>query len=110
MINGDTEMAVTKLDLVPRYGENARICLSYERKRSAIDIAPDAGYKLEQCTPIYADLPTWSEVMSDTRDFEDLPKEAQHYVEFIEQQTGVPITTIGVGPDREQVIKRPKPV
>lgn len=106
MINGTHEMALTKLDWVPRYGEVVRLCVAYVRKGNVLEKSPDAGYKLDQSEPAYVDRPTWEEDISDVRDFGDLPPNAQDYIEFIEKVTGVPITMIGVGPKRDQVITR----
>lgn len=104
MINGTTEMAITKLDWLPRYGKTIPVCVAYRRKGKTLTIAPDAAYKLEQSEPIYEYLPNWTEDIQGVRKFEDLPANAQKYVEFLEQQTGVPIKMIGVGPKRDQVI------
>lgn len=106
MINGTTEMAITKLDWLPRYGKTIAVCVAYKRKGKVLKIAPDAAYKLEQSTPIYEEVPNWTEDIQGVRKFSNLPKNAQKYVEYIEQQTGVPITMIGVGPKRGQVIVR----
>lgn len=106
-VNGVTQRALTKLDWVPRYGDNVPICIGYRRKNKLLKIAPNAGYKLSQSDPVYVELPTWKEDISNVRNFEDLPSNAQKYIEFIEANTdGVPIGLIGVGPDREQVIVR----
>lgn len=106
MINGTTEMALTKLDWVSRFGKTILICTAYQRKGKKIEISPDASYKLEQSTPVYEELPGWSQDVSAIREFADLPKAAQHYIKFIEEQTQLPITMIGVGPRRDQVIVR----
>jgi adenylosuccinate synthase len=109
MVNGENRkqtMALSKLDWVQRFGEEIPICVTYQRKGKTLKIAPDAAYKLEQCTPQYEYLPTWQEGIQDVRDFGSLPKNAQQYIEFIEEQTDVPITMIGVGPKRDQVIIR----
>lgn len=106
MINGAEEMALSKLDWIPRYGATALLCVAYERKGRILEVAPDAAYKLEQSTPIYESLPTWQEEIKDVRFFDDLPKNAQTYVTFLEKQTGVPISMIGTGPRRDQVILR----
>lgn len=108
LVNGTTEMAVTKLDWVPRFGDTVKICISYTRKGRELKWAPDAAYKLEQSTPNYVELPTWKEDIQCVRKFEDLPSNAQDYIAFIENQTEVPITMIGVGPARDQVIDRRK--
>lgn len=109
MVNGmlgQQEIALTKLDWVPRFGDEVDICTSYFRKGRQIDIAPDAAYKLVQATALYQKLPTWDEDIKDIRDYKDLPYNARNYIDFIETQTQTPITMIGVGPRRDQVIDR----
>lgn len=109
MINGEERMqsmALSKLDWVRRFGSNILVCVAYQRNGKTLEIAPDAAYKLEQSTPVYEALPNWNEDISEVRDFDDLPLNAQNYVNFIEGHTGVPITMIGVGPRRDQVIIR----
>lgn len=109
MVNGTEDsqtMALTKLDWVPRYGADVSVCVAYERKGKTLKIAPDAAYKLDESKPLYETLPTWAEDIQDVREFTDLPANAQSYIEFVEDQTGVPISMIGVGPKRDQVIVR----
>lgn len=108
MINGSTAMALTKLDCVPRYGEQATICTAYKHKKTGetLTIAPGSAGELQDCEPVYETLPTWKENIQHIRSFEELPENAQNYVKFLEEQTGVPIKYIGVGPGREQVIVR----
>jgi adenylosuccinate synthase len=107
MVNGEDKkltMALSKLDWVQRFGEKIPICISYERKGKILEIAPDAAYKLEQSKPIYEYLPNWTEDIRNVRKFKDLPLNAQKYIKFIENKTGVQIKMIGVGPQRDQVI------
>ncbi len=109
MVNGrgdEQTMALTKLDWVPRYGTEAQICIAYVRRGTRRDTAPDAAYELERITPVYQSLPTWREDIQHIRRFEDLPKNAQTYVEFIEGMLRTSISMIGVGPRRDQVITR----
>ncbi len=108
MVNGTTEMALTKLDWVPRFGEQILICTGYLRKGKVLEVSPDAAYKIEQSKPIYEQLPTWEEDVSGIREFDDLPTKAKDYIEFIESETETPITMIGVGPGRDEVIIRNK--
>lgn len=82
------------------------VCVSYNRKNKDLDISPDAAYKLQQSTPRYELLEGWDDDISDVRYFEDLPSAAQKYIEFIEEKLEIPVTNIGVGPGREQVIIR----
>jgi adenylosuccinate synthase len=104
--NGSQDMALSKLDWVQRFGDDIPICVGYDLDGDIHEIAPGASYELEQAKPIYELLPAWSEDIQGVREFSDLPANAQQYVTFIEEQTKVPISMIGVGPNRDQVIIR----
>ncbi len=104
MINGTTEIGLTKVDWVPRYGDEIPICVGYSRKGKNYDLGVDAAYKYDECTPQYVNLKTWKEDISDVRSFDDLPRNAKRYLNFIERVLRRPITYIGVGPGRDQVI------
>ncbi len=106
LINGTNELILSKVDWVPRYGDEIKICVAYEKDGQRIEIAPDSATAIEQSTPIYESLPSWTEGIQGIREFGDLPKNAQNYIEFIEKQIGVPISIIGVGPDPDQIIPR----
>ena len=108
MVNGTDEAGITKFDWLSRYPDKIPICVGYRRKGKTLTIAPDAAYKLEQCEPIYEYLPNCKTDISGVKTFEALPPERQEHIRFIEQYTGVPITMIGVGPARDQVIVRSK--
>lgn len=106
MVNGVGDIALSKLDWVPRYGEDIPVCVAYGRKGKTLEIAPDSARKLEQSEPRYETLPSWGEDIREIREFADLPKNAQKYVHFVEDQAGVEISMIGVGPGRDEVIIR----
>lgn len=106
LVNGTTEIALTKLDWLPRFGETIPVCTKYKLDGHEIIVAPDSAARLVESEPVYEHLPNWTEDISDVRMFEDLPKNAQDFVKFIEAQTGLPVSMIGVGPERSQVISR----
>ena len=56
--------------------------------------------------PIYEMMPGWAEDISEARKFEDLPTNAQKYVEFLEKISGAPMSAIGVGQHRDATISR----
>lgn len=105
MINGTGTAALSKLDWVPRYGDTVQVCTAYELDGRVTKNAPATAAELSKCIPIYTSLPTWKESIQNVRFFRNLPKAARDYIAFIEKQTGTPITHIGVGPQRDQVIK-----
>ena len=106
LINGTNEVILSKVDWVPRYGDNIKICIAYEKDGQRIEIAPDSAISIEKSTPIYEVLPSWSEDIQGVRSFSDLPQAAKDYVEFIEKQLGVKVSILGVGPDPDQIIIR----
>lgn len=106
MVNGTTELAVTKLDWVPRYGKTILVCTAYKYRGEVLTMAPDSAWALEKCEPVYEELSSWDEDITEVRSFSDLPQAAQDYITALEKWTGLPVTYIGVGPRRDQVIVR----
>jgi len=106
LINGVDELAISKLDHVPRYGTSVPIATSYNYKGKRRRTAPSSALALADCQPNYEELPTWTETISGVRDYADLPPTAVAFVKRFETELGVPVTKIGVGPHRSQVILR----
>ncbi len=106
MVNGTTELAITKLDWVPRYGKTIKVCTSYKYRGETLTMAPDSAWALEKCEPYYEELSAWDEDITEVRSFADLPQAAQDYITALETWTGLPVTYIGVGPRRDQVVVR----
>ena len=61
---------------------------------------------LHKAVPIYETLPGWKTDISSVTHPDDLPAAAADYIAFLEQQIGVPIRLVGVGPGREQFLDR----
>jgi adenylosuccinate synthase len=104
-INGLDELALTKLDVLSGL-KKLRVAIAYEREGERIEHFPaEFGVEsLAQWEPIYEELPGWEEDITDVRRRADLPQQARNYVAHIEEWTGIPVTFIGVGPEREQAI------
>ncbi|KAI7770959.1 hypothetical protein LZL87_004746 [Fusarium oxysporum] len=83
-----------------------RVATAYKIDGKEIDSYPADLDILDQCEVVYKDFPGWQTPTTNAKSFEDLPKEARAYVEFIEEYVGVKIKYIGTGPDREAMIKR----
>ncbi|MBN2567545.1 adenylosuccinate synthetase [Candidatus Woesearchaeota archaeon] len=90
-------IAATKLDVLTGLKE-IPIATAVSWKKA------EEGYILEDVS--YTRLPGWEDDLSGIRGWEYLPRNARKYVEFIEQSTGIPTETIGVGPGQRQVIYR----
>jgi adenylosuccinate synthase len=103
MINGVTKLFMTKADVMSGFS-TIKICTSYNvegRNSDEIPFSADASIE-----PVYADLPGWEADISGIREFTKLPEALKAFIEFIEKQTGVPVTMVSVGPDREETIFR----
>jgi adenylosuccinate synthase len=105
MINGISELALTKLDILTGL-ETVRICTAYSYRGLRLDDFPQDSEMLARCEPIYEDIPGWSEDVRAARSFAELPSQARGYIARIEDLAGVPVTMASVGPERDQLIMR----
>lgn len=99
-----TCIAITKLDILS-YMDKVPVCVKYRLNGKEIDEFPFPSL-LEDCEPVYEYLDGWKEDISDVRKWEDLPKNAQKYIEYIEKSIGSPIKYISVGQERNAYIER----
>jgi adenylosuccinate synthase len=102
-INGLTDIFLTKLDVLTGW-EKIPVCVAYEVDGVRTDEVPMTQTDFHHAKPVYEYLPGWSEDISKAKSFSDLPKTAQDYVKFLEDQSGTRISAIGVGQDRDATI------
>jgi adenylosuccinate synthase len=102
-INGITQLAVTKLDVMDQLPE-LQICTAYELDGQLISSPPSDSAELARCTPVYETMPGWQSSTSGIRAFNDLPLPAQAYLARLAELCSTPIAIVSVGPGREQVI------
>jgi adenylosuccinate synthase len=103
MINGISWLVVTKLDVLDQLAE-IPVCVGYRIDGKKVSDIPAhaSGYDKIEC--VYETLPGWHTSTEGISDYEKLPAKAQHYLEFLEKETGAKIGMISTGPDREQTI------
>ncbi|HAB35042.1 MAG TPA: adenylosuccinate synthase [Cryomorphaceae bacterium] len=103
-VNGVTQLMMMKADVLSGLKE-LEVCTAYEYRGETITHLP---YSLEEdlITPIYTTLSGWDEDLTGVTDVKNLPTSLEAYTRFIEQETGVPVVLISVGPDREQTLWR----
>ncbi|MDQ4040510.1 MAG: adenylosuccinate synthase [Actinomycetota bacterium] len=103
-INSLTALVLTKLDVLSGL-ERVPVCTGYRSAEGAeLDHFPYHQSVLHHATPTLVELPGWEEDIGEARREEDLPEAARAYLEFIADFVGVPISLVGVGPGRDQVI------
>ena len=103
MINGVTQLIMMKSDVLDTF-DTISACVAYEVNGEEVDYFP---YDItEGVKPIYTELPGWICDMTKMTSEDEFPEEFNNYLAFLEEETGVPIKIVSVGPDREQTIIR----
>ncbi len=103
-LQGATALALTKMDVLS-YLKEIPVCVAYKLNGETIDRFPYTP-DLYDSEPVYEVLPGWNCDISGVRKYEDLPKAARDYVEFIESRVGCPIKYVSVGAERDALIIR----
>ncbi|NBV41199.1 adenylosuccinate synthase [bacterium] len=103
-VNGITEICLTKLDVLDAC-DTIKVCDRYQTDTGEIITEFPLDYdEFKRCTPIYDTLPGWETDISQITQFDDLPKNAMAYTDYISNAVGVKITLISVGSRRNQTI------
>ncbi len=103
MINGLSEINLTKLDVLS-FLDKIKIAVNYKYNGEYLKSFPADLSILENIEVEYFELDGWKEDISKLRGYKDLPRNAQIYVEKIEELLGCKVTSIGVGVEREDMI------
>ena len=107
-VNGFTSISLSKLDVLSGF-DTLKICTAYRLDGETIDRVPARIDQLDRVEPVYEEMAGWHQDLDAIENFSDLPKEARDYVERVEELVGVPVSVIGVGPGRKQVVIRSDP-
>ena len=103
MINGTTRLFMMKSDILSGFS-TIKVCTSYRINGKIMEQVPyDNNAVIE---PVYTELPGWKEDITGIRKYDSLPVNLRKYIDFIEKQTGIPVTIVSVGPDRNSTIFR----
>ena len=114
-VNGFSSLALTKLDVLGGL-DKISICIGYELDSKEIRDLPASASALSRCKPVLIELPgfealslkEWLELShkaaEENSGFAALPENARRYIKHIEQLLGVPVSSVGVGPDRDATI------
>lgn len=104
-LNDMTSLAVTLLDVLSGL-DTLKVCKAYMCDGYLTEDLPGDWEAVEQCKPVFDELPGWSEEISDIREYNDLPANAKNYISYIEDHAGVPVGYISVGPERSAMIAK----
>ncbi len=102
-VNGLSYVAMTHLDVLDGFAE-IPLCVAYDIEGRRVESFPSALWDVEKATPIYEMMPGWLQSTAECRSFDDLPANAQGYLNRVAKLSGVPICMVTVGSEREQTI------
>lgn len=102
-VNQINQLAITKLDVLSGF-KKIKLCIGYKRDGKEVWYKSGDSKELEQSAPVYKTLPGWDEDLSKIRNLADLPKNAKACIKEIENNIGVKVSFIGVGPNRQEAI------
>jgi adenylosuccinate synthase len=105
MINGIDELAITNLDGLDDV-DPIRVCVGYRLNGKRLEVPPCDAAQLDNCEPIYKQVPGWKQSTHAARKFSQLPRAAKDYINFISKLTGARVSIVSVGPGRGQTIMR----
>ena len=103
-LQGTTDVAFTVLDVLG-YLDEIPVCVGYEIDGQITTDFPVTS-KLEKAKPVLEKLPGWKCDIKGIRKYEELPENCRHYIAFIEERIGYPITMVSNGPGRDDIIYR----
>ncbi|MFW6074195.1 MAG: adenylosuccinate synthase [Chloroflexota bacterium] len=102
-LNGVQEIALTKFDILDQL-ESIKIAVGYQLDGKRLDAPPASIHAYQKVEPIYETHPGWMTDTTGMHSFHDLPPAAFAYIRRIEELIGIPVTFVGVGPHRKQLI------
>ncbi|WP_300026346.1 adenylosuccinate synthase [uncultured Maribacter sp.] len=103
-VNGVTELMMMKGDVLSGF-KKLKVCTAYNYKGEQIEHFP-YNIEAENVTPVYSEMAGWKEDLTKMTSADQLPKELNDYIDFLEKELEVPIKIVSVGPDRTQTILR----
>jgi len=104
-VNSLTDIALTKLDVLDDF-DTIRVCTGYRLDGSDLDGYPDDADVLDKVECVWVELPGWRTALRHCRKDADLPASARRLLEIVERHVGVPVSIVGVGPERDDCVVR----
>jgi adenylosuccinate synthase len=103
MINGVTQLYMTKADVLSDF-DTIKVAVKYKVGAGETSSLPNDLNDITE--PVYVEKKGWKCDVSKVTDAGGMPKELTDYIAFIEKETGVPVTIVSLGPDRNQILFR----
>jgi adenylosuccinate synthase len=102
MLNGVTQLVMTKADVLSGF-EKIYVCTHYNYQGEIIDYMPYDICSVKP-EPVYQEIDGWHEDLTGITEADRIPAKLKSYIDYLEQQVGVPVKYLSVGPDRKQTL------
>lgn len=102
-VNGINELTITKLDVLNDF-EEIKLCTAYEIDGSQTGVFPTDLADVDSIKPIYKTMPGWQQSLEKCNSYDELPENAQKYLQFIQDYLYVNLTILSKGPKRSETI------
>jgi adenylosuccinate synthase len=103
-LNGLTELVLTKLDVLSEF-DTIPVCVAYRLPDGTVtEEFPAHQSDFHHAEPVWEERPGWGQDISDATEWDQLPQAARDYVDWVADQLGIPVTLVGVGVRRDQVL------
>ena len=100
---GISGMALTKLDVLDGF-KTLKICVGYDCRGKRLDCFPSNAAHQAACSPVYEEMPGWSESTYGARTWADLPVNAVKYIRRVEELTHIPVALLSTSPERDDTV------
>jgi len=104
MVNGFNDVSVTNVDGLDKL-ETIQVCVAYKLNGKTIRHMPSSAIDLEACEPVYETFKGWQCSTESCRTWKELPLRARQYLNAVSKLTGAKLSSVSVGPDRNQTIR-----
>ncbi len=105
MINGVTQLFMMKADVLAGF-DSIKVCMGYKLSDGSVTDKLPYDMVNQSVEPVYKSLPGWNDAMPSSASYQDISQNLKDYVKFIEDEVGVPIIIVSLGPDRSETIIR----
>lgn len=102
-VSGVGFLAVMSLDVLGGL-PTVRLCTAYRHQGALLRDFPADLRVLEECEPVYEDLPGWADGFSHAEKLEDLPENARQYLKRLAEAAGAPVGIVSTGRERRQTL------
>ncbi len=107
-VNSLDGLVLTHLDIYDAMDE-VEACVAYDINGKIVTDFPANVDAMNAAKPQLKKFKGWKTELKNCKTYEDLPKNARDYIEFIEDFTGTPVDIISVGYERNETFIRKDP-